>query len=167
MELIKDINKSQIEIYNECLVNLEHLIVPTDKLISNLSNFLAQLKNSFPKISWIGFYITEKNKLFLSPFQGNSACTEISFGKGVCGISALSQKTLIVDDVHDFPDHIACDSKSASEIVVPIVINNSTWGVLDLDSYSISAFSKIDEQYLERCISFLANKLDLDNFILS
>lgn len=160
-------NKSEEEIYKECLVLLEHLIVPSDKLISNLSNFTALLKQAFGKISWIGFYITENDKLFLGPYQGNTACTEIAFGNGVCGASALNQETIIVEDVNLFPNHIACDSNSKSEIVIPIVINKQTWGVLDVDSYSTSAFSEIDKEYFEKFVDLLTDKLELNKFILS
>lgn len=167
MEVNINQNKPEVETYQECLVFLEHLIIPSDKLISNLSNFAALLKQAFEKISWIGFYITENNKLFLGPYQGNTACTEISFGNGVCGTSALNQETIIVEDVNLFPNHIACDSKSKSEIVIPIVINEQTWGVLDVDSYSTSAFSEIDKEYFEKFINLLTNKLELNKFIFS
>ncbi|MDA3860189.1 MAG: GAF domain-containing protein [Melioribacteraceae bacterium] len=166
MEVSINHNKSEVEIYQECVVHLENIIVSSDKLISNLSNFVALLKQAFTKISWIGFYIKENDKLFLGPFQGNSACTEIKFGNGVCGTSALTQQIIIVEDVNNFPNHITCDSKSKSEIVVPIVINMQTWGVLDLDSYSTSAFSDIDKKYLIKCISILTKNIDLNTFIL-
>jgi len=160
-------NHSETEIYENCSAILEHLIVPSDKLISNLSNYIALLKQAFSKISWVGFYITEKNKLFLGPFQGNSACSEILMGKGVCGTAAMNKETIIVPDVSKFPGHIACDSKSQSEIVVPIVINNQIWGVLDVDSYSKNAFSNLDKLFLEKQIQFLIQKLDLTEFILT
>ena len=160
-------NHSETEIYENCSAILEHLIVPGDKLISNLSNYISLLKQGFSKISWVGFYIVEKDKLFLGPFQGNSACSEISVGKGVCGTAALKKTTIIVPDVSKFPGHIACDSKSQSEIVVPIVINNQIWGVLDVDSYSKNAFSNLDKLFLEKQIQFLIQKLDLTEFILT
>jgi len=160
-------NHSETEIYENCSAILEHLIVPGDKLISNLSNYISLLKQGFSKISWVGFYIFEKDKLFLGPFQGNSACSEISVGKGVCGTAALKKTTIIVPDVSKFPGHIACDSKSQSEIVVPIVINNHIWGVLDVDSYSKNAFNNLDKLFLENQIEFLIQKLDLTEFILT
>ena len=161
-----NINKSEIEIYEDCLAILEHLIIKTDKLISNMSNYIAFLKQSFAKISWIGFYIIENNKLLLGPFQGNVACTEILIGKGVCGTSAIKRETIIVEDVNEFPGHIACDSNSKSEIVVPIIINNQIWGVLDIDSYSKNSFTEIDKLFLEKQIDFLITKLDFTKFIL-
>lgn len=166
MQVKMDINKSEAEIYEECSSILEHLIVPSDKIISNLSNYVAFLKQAFFKISWIGFYVLEKDKLFLGPFQGSTACTEILIGKGVCGTSAHTRETIIVNNVDEFPGHIACDSNSKSEIVIPIVINEQVWGVLDIDSYSIGAFSQIDKNYIEKHIGFLIKILDFNKFIL-
>lgn len=160
-------NHSETEIYEDCSAILEHLIVPGDKLISNLSNYIALLKQAFSKISWVGFYIVEKDKLFLGPFQGNSACSEILMGKGVCGTAAMNKETIIVPDVSKFPGHIACDSKSQSEIVVPILINNQIWGVLDIDSSQKNAFSELDKTFLEKQIKFIVQKLDLTKFILT
>jgi GAF domain-containing protein len=164
MEFNLDKNKTESEIYNEISNILKHLIIPSDKLISNLSNFVALLKDSFDKISWVGFYIAENDKLFLGPFQGNVACTEIQFGKGVCGTVAQTQSTLIVNDVNSFPNHIACDSKSQSEIVIPIIVDGKTWGVLDIDSYSLSSFTEMDKNYLEQFVANLNSNLELNKF---
>lgn len=163
-QLIMDNSINDEDIYKQLAKQFEHLIDPNDKIISNLSNFTAALKQSFNKISWVGFYILNSEKLFLGPFQGNSACTEISLGNGVCGTSALSKQTIIVDDVEEFPGHIACDFGSRSEIVIPIISNKNIWGVLDLDSYNISAFSEIDKFYLEQFCKFLVSRLELDKF---
>jgi len=167
MEVTIDTNKSEEEIYSEISGQLDSVIVPSDKLISNLSNFTALLKQAFNKISWVGFYISSGDKLFLGPFQGHSACTEIKIGNGVCGTSASSRETIIVDDVDNFLGHIACDSHSKSEIVVPIIVDNSVWGVLDIDSYKKSSFSNLDKINLENFCKFLSNKLELNKFILS
>lgn len=166
IELNLNTNKSEVEIYEECSAIFEHLIIPNDKLISNLANYIALLKQAFSKISWIGFYIIENDNLYLGPFQGNSACSEIIVGKGVCGTSASTKETIIVNNVNQFPGHIACDSKSQSEIVVPILVNMQLWGVLDIDSYSMNSFTEIDKLFLEKQIDFLTNKLDLTKFIL-
>ena len=163
-ELIVDNSQNDEDIYKQLAKQFEHLIVPNDKIISNLSNFIAALKQSFNKISWVGFYIMNDEKLFLGPFQGNTACTEISLGNGVCGTSALSKHTIIVDDVEKFPGHIACDSGSRSEIVVPIIFDENVWGLLDLDSYGLSAFNEIDKFYLEQFCKFLVSRLELDKF---
>ncbi len=167
MEVTINTNKSEQEIYSDISHQLEFLIIPSDKIISNLSNFTALLKQAFKKISWVGFYITKGNKLFLGPFQGNAACTEITIGRGVCGTSALTRETIVVNDVDNFPGHIACDSSSKSEIVVPIIVGNNLWGVLDIDSYQKSSFSDLDKNNLEYFCNLLTNKLDLENFILN
>jgi len=167
MEFNLDKNKSDIDIYEELSILIDHVIIPTDRIISNLSNFIALFKDAFTKISWIGFYITNNNKLFLGPFQGRTACTEIQFGKGVCGTSAQNQETIIVDDVNQYPNHIACDSNSNSEIVIPIIINGLTWGVLDVDSYSKSSFSEVDKKYLEIFVSKLVKNVNLTKFVIS
>ena len=167
MEITIDTDRSEHEIYSDISGQLDFLIVPSDKIISNLSNFTALLKQAFAKISWVGFYISNGDKLFLGPFQGNSACTEILIGKGVCGTSASTRETIIVDDVDNFPGHIACDSNSKSEIVVPIIVDNNLWGVLDIDSYEKSSFSDLDKINLENFCKLLSNKLELDKFVLS
>lgn len=166
MELSIDKSRNEIEIYQELSMMLKQLVVPTDKLLSSLSNFVSMLKGSFRKISWVGFYIADNDKLFLGPFQGNTACTEILFGKGVCGTVAQTQSALIVDDVNKFSNHIACDSKSQSEIVIPIIIGGTTWGVLDVDSYDLKSFSEVDKNYLENFIEYLVKNLELNKFIL-
>jgi len=167
MEITIDTSKSEEEIYSDISSQLDYLIVPSDKIISNLSNFTALLKQAFSKISWVGFYISNGDKLFLGPFQGNSACSEIKIGNGVCGTSASSRETIIVDDVDSFPGHIACDSDSKSEIVVPIIVGDVVWGVLDIDSYEKSSFSNLDKINLENFCKFLRNKLELNKFILN
>ena len=160
-EILIDKNLSDEEIYNSLEKQLAHLISTDEPVISGLSNFTAALKQSFDKISWVGFYIKKNDFLFLGPFQGKTACTIIKIGNGVCGTSAEKKETLIVEDVDKFPAHIACDSGSKSEIVIPIIIENEVWGVLDLDSYEYSSFNEIDKKYLLKLVSLLTNKLDL------
>lgn len=164
--LIVDKNKSDEEIYTEILPQIKSLINSNEPIISNLSNFTAALKEAFDKISWIGFYLLKDDKLYLGPFQGKTACTNIKVGSGVCGTSALKRETIIVENVDEFPGHIACDAGSKSEIVVPIINNNKLFGVLDLDSYQYSAFSNIDKKYLEEISGYLSEKLNWNNFIL-
>ncbi|MEN8192456.1 MAG: GAF domain-containing protein, partial [Bacteroidota bacterium] len=163
-ELVIDKSKSDEDIYKQLSSQLDHLIDPNDKLISNLSNFTAALKQSFNKISWVGFYIENDGKLFLGPFQGKTACTEITIDKGVCGSAAEKRTTLIVEDVEKFIGHIVCDSDSSSEIVIPIILNEKVWGVLDIDSNLLSAFNEIDKYYLEQFCNLLVSKLELDKF---
>jgi GAF domain-containing protein len=153
---------SDAEIYESLLPQIEVLINPGEPLISNLANVTATLKNAFDKISWVGFYLLKDEKLYLGPFQGKVACSVIEIGKGVCGNSATRKETIIVDDVEKFPGHIACDSGSRSEIVIPLLKNDKLFGVLDLDSYQISAFNETDKKYLEQVSVILVKKLDFD-----
>lgn len=159
-------NLSDEEIYQALIPQIENLISVDEPIISSLSNITAALKESFDKISWVGFYFTKDSKLFLGPFQGKVACTSIEFGKGVCGTSALKKETIIVENVHEFPGHIACDSGSNSEIVVPIIKNEFVYGVLDLDSYQFSSFNQLDNKYLEIICNLISTKLPIEKIIL-
>lgn len=163
-ELIIDKSASSIQIYEQLLPQIDALINPDEPVISNLSNVTAALKQAFSKISWVGFYIVKGTKLYLGPFQGNIACTVIEIGKGVCGSSAERQETIIVENVDKFPGHIACDSGSKSEIVIPLVIDKQVVGVLDLDSYEYVSFDETDKKYLEQICSMICTKLELRNF---
>jgi L-methionine (R)-S-oxide reductase len=148
------------EKYQEILKTLPSLLVKEDNLISNLANLTALLKQLFIKISWVGFYLYDGDKLFLAPFQGKVACTNINIGKGVCGTSALLKKTVIVEDVNSFPGHIACDAESRSEIVIPVMKKDgSLFGVLDIDSTDYSAFNTVDQLYLEKMIKYLVDEI--------
>lgn len=154
------------EKYESLLLQIEVLVNPDEPLISNLANVTAALKAAFDKISWVGFYLIKDEKLFLGPFQGNVACTVIEIGKGVCGISFLRRETIIVDDVHKFPGHIACEGGTCSEIVVPLLNDKKIFGVLDLDSYQYSSFNETDKIYLEKLCNSLTQKLSFDNLFL-
>ncbi len=158
---------SDKEIYEALLPQVEGLLDESLPVITNLSNFNAALFNAFNKISWCGFYLVKKDLLVLGPFQGNTACTIIKPGKGVCGTSFSNKETVIVEDVDKFPGHIACDSGSKSEIVLPVTKNNNIFGVLDLDSYSYSAFNDTDKFYLLKFLEILNNKINLEDFTLS
>ena len=124
-------------------------------LVSNLSNVSAIL-NEMEDINWCGFYLAKDETLYLGPFQGEVACTTIPFGKGVCGTAAQTKKTLIVDNVLEFKGHIACSSKSRSEIVTPIIKGDTVVGVIDIDSPSFSRFNKEDQDLLEEVARNLA-----------
>lgn len=124
-------------------------------LVTNLSNASALLFNSLPHINWAGFYLMQKGKLILGPFQGKTACTEIAVGKGVCGAAVAEDKTLRVPDVHKFPGHIACDSASNSEIVIPIHKNGLVIGVLDIDSPEYDRFDEADEAGLAEFVRIM------------
>jgi GAF domain-containing protein len=124
-----------------------------------LSNCIAAIKDVFDKVSWVGFYLFDGEKLYLGPFQGKVACTTIEMGKGVCGTAASKKESILVTDVHKFPGHIACDSGSRSEIVVPILRRDSLIGVLDLDSYDFNSFDETDKKYLEEICKFLSDEI--------
>ncbi len=114
-----------------------------------LSNTSALLKQSLQDTNWVGYYLMQDGKLILGPFQGLVACEVIEVGKGVCGTAVERRETILVRNVHEFAGHIACDSASNSEIVIPIVINDAVWGVLDIDSPLIARFDETDQKYLE------------------
>ncbi|MBE0550779.1 MAG: GAF domain-containing protein [Ignavibacterium sp.] len=147
------------EQYQLLVKQVKSLLRKEDNLITNLSNFTAALKQTFSKISWAGFYLFNGTKLYLGPFQGKVACTEIQIGSGVCGTSAKERRTIIVEDVYKFPGHIACDVDSRSEIVVPIFKEDKLFGVLDLDSTDYNSFNESDKKYLEELVNFLSKEI--------
>jgi GAF domain-containing protein len=163
-ELVINKQASGEKIYEQLLPQLDSLINSEEPIISNLSNISAALKQALPKVSWAGFYLFKDNKLFLGPFQGNTACTVIELGNGVCGTSAARQETIIVEDVDKFPGHIVCDSGSKSEIVVPLISGENIFGVLDLDSHNYSSFNDVDKKYLEKICSVICDKLNFTQF---
>ena len=127
--------------------------------IANLANASALLWQTLPNINWAGFYLLEQGKLVLAPFQGKPACIEIPLGKGVCGTAAATGKTVVVANVHEFDGHIACDSASNSEIVVPLYVNGKLYGVLDIDSPIFNRFSEQDKLGLEQFAEILQSNL--------
>lgn len=138
---------------------LRALIQDESNLIANLSNVSALLNAYFDQINWVGFYLwdDQEQELVLGPFQGKVACNRIPMGRGVCGSALQQQQTLIVPDVHAFAGHIACDSASRSEIVVPIIIDGQPFGVLDIDAPVTNRFTTEDQALLEACIDELKN----------
>ena len=122
-----------------------------------LSNAAALLWDSLREINWAGFYLMKDGDLLLGPFQGKPACTVIEAGKGVCGTAVAEDRTQLVKNVHEFPGHIACDSASNSEIVVPIHTGGTVYGVLDIDSPKLGRFSKEDKEGLEAFVHILEN----------
>lgn len=137
------------EKYESLLPQIEALISSESDLIANLSNISAALKECFG-FFWVGFYVVKGEQLVLGPFQGPVACTRIHLGKGVCGTSWLQKETLIVSNVDEFLGHIACNSASKSEIVVPIIYKDKVVAVLDVDSESLADFDEVDQHYLEK-----------------
>ena len=138
---------------------LDSLLENINYEISILANTSAFIKQEFEDVSWAGFYLNQNQQLILGPFQGLIACTLIPFDKGVCGACASSKKTICVENVHEFPGHIACDSASNSEIVIPIIIDDDLYGVLDLDSTSFNRFKKDDQIILEKLVAILVKHL--------
>ena len=148
------------EKYELLLKQIRNLLNSSDNELSNLSNLTAALKQTFDKISWVGFYLFNGKNLFLGPFQGKVACSSIEIGSGVCGTAALRRETIVVPDVDKFPGHIICDAESKSEIVVPIVKKDkSLYGVLDLDSTEYNSFDSTDKKYLEEICKFLIQEI--------
>ena len=127
--------------------------------IANLSNAAALLWQELPDINWAGFYLLEETGLVLGPFQGKPACIEIPVGRGVCGTAVSENAIQLVPDVHAFPGHIACDSASRSEIVIPIRNKGKIWGVLDIDSPKLGRFTEFDRIGLEQFVAILEKAL--------
>lgn len=136
----------------------QRLVALTDGIpyeTANLANAAALLWQHIPDINWAGFYKMEGGILVLGPFQGKPACIRIAPGKGVCGTAVAEDQTQLVYNVHDFPGHIACDSASNAEIVIPIHVNGEIWGVLDMDSPYVGRFTQADQEGLERIVTVI------------
>ena len=129
--------------------------------VANMANTAAVLFNGLPQLNWAGFYVLRGDTLVLGPFQGKPACVRIPLGKGVCGTAAQTGQTQLVKNVHEFKGHIACDSASNSEIVVPIFKDGHVWGVLDIDSPVLARFNETDKCYLERIVRLFETKTNL------
>ena len=151
---------SKEDMYISILPQIEAVLDGEDDLIANLANITAVLKEAFNHL-WIGFYLVKsEDELVLGPFQGSLACTRIKKGRGVCGTAWKEETTQVVGNVHELPNHICCDMRSCSEIVVPLITNNKVWGVLDIDSEEFNTFDEVDQKYLEKlCNEIIANKL--------
>ncbi|ETI66364.1 GAF domain-containing protein [Neobacillus vireti] len=148
------------ENYELAKKQLHALIHDEKNQIANLSNASALLNQFLDRINWVGFYLMDTNgELVLGPFQGLPACIRIPVGKGVCGTAALKQETIRVEDVHQFPGHIACDAASQSEIVIPLVKDGQLIGVLDIDSPETNRFDELDQQKLEEFTAVLIEHL--------
>lgn len=146
---------SKEEKYLSVIPQIKALIAGEPDLVANLANIVAALKEQFGWL-WVGFYLVKKEELVLGPFQGPVACTRIRKGRGVCGTSWSLGETVIVPDVEKFPGHIACSSRSKSEIVVPIIRNDQVLGVLDVDSEGLNAFDNTDQLFLEEIIAAIS-----------
>lgn len=152
--------------YHANLVNdVKTLVCSEPHWLASLANVSALLFERMPDISWAGFYLLKNKKLILGPFQGRVACVSIDIGKGVCGTAFQEQKTIVVPNVHKFPGHIACDIRSNSEIVIPLIKNKRTLGVLDIDSTSYSRFTEEDRKMLESVASIVTEYCNLEDFV--
>ncbi len=142
-------------LYRELVKELSALIAGERDAIANFANASALLYHSLPDLNWAGFYLLRQGELVVGPFQGKPACVRIALGKGVCGTAAERRETVIVRDVHEFPGHIACDTASNSEIVVPMLEHGELIGVLDLDSPKLARFDEQDREGLENFVAAL------------
>jgi GAF domain-containing protein len=140
---------SKPDLYRELCQQLEALLADERDAIANAANAAAMLFHALPDVNWVGFYFLRGDELVLGPFQGKPACVRIPVGRGVCGTAAAEGKTILVDDVFAFPGHIACDTASRAELVVPLIASGNLIGVLDLDSPLTSRFDMIDQNGLE------------------
>lgn len=143
---------SKTELYSQIAVQLKALFEGEQDFIANAANLSSVLYNSLPDINWAGFYLLKSHELVLGPFQGRPACVRIEVGKGVCGGAAQLRQTLVVPNVNEFPGHIACDSASNSEIVIPLLTAGHLLGVLDLDSPSLARFDDEDARGLNELV---------------
>lgn len=160
-----DVNPQTFTTKAECYKNinsqLQHLLEGERDLIANASNAAALLFHTLPEVNWAGFYFNRHGELVLGPFQGKPACVRIAMGKGVCGTCAQKKETMVVKNVHEFPGHIACDSASKSEIVIPIVKFNRLIGLLDIDSPATGRFDHEDKAGLETFVRIFSEHTNL------
>ena len=158
---------SKTEMYEHLSAQLSSLLADERDFIANAANFSSLLYHSLPDVNWVGFYLLKDNELVLGPFHGQPACVRIAIGKGVCGTAAELRQTVVVENVHEFPGHIACDSASNSEIVVPLIRGGQLIGVLDLDSPTLSRFDDEDAKGLnELANTFLQSSDESSEFKL-
>jgi len=162
LNLSESNNSTQVskrELYNQLAPQLSSLLAGEHDLIANAANFSSLIFQSLPDLNWAGFYFLKGGELVFGPFQGRPACMRIRLGQGVCGAAAAQGVTTVVPNVHDFPGHIACDSASNSEIVVPLQKAEKLLGVLDLDSPVLGRFDEEDATGLETLVGVLLSSI--------
>ena len=147
------------ELYSELAGELDALLAGERDRVANAANAAAAIYHSLGALNWAGFYFLRGRELVLGPFQGRPACVRIPLGKGVCGTAAAERRSVLVADVDAFPGHIACDTESRSELVVPLLASNELLGVLDLDSPLLARFDEADQAGCERLAAILARHL--------
>ena len=159
-EIFKDQPKEKI--YEQLYQMAEGLFYDERDMLANMGNLSSLLYFNLSNINWAGFYLYKNDELVLGPFNGKVACTRIAMGRGVCGTAAAENITQIVEDVHQFPGHIACDSASNSEIVIPLFKDEKLLGVRDIDSFEKATFDTEDEKGLKKILELFIEKTDLD-----
>ena len=155
-----DTTAPKSDVYAELLRSADALTSGEPDAVANMANIAALLWEYLPDVNWTGFYRVVDGELVLGPFQGKAACIRIPFGKGVCGTAAQSGETQLVEDVHAFPGHIACDANSASELVVPVRRNGTVIAVIDLDSPTLNRFDAEDAKGVELLARMIADRID-------
>lgn len=146
--------------YGLLQAQLRALLADERNFLANAAQFSAFIFQEIPRLNWAGFYLMTDGELVLGPFQGKVACVRIPVGKGVCGTAAAKRETIVVSDVHAFPGHIACDSASNSEIVIPVIRGERLVGVFDIDSPELDRFSAEDQAGLEALVSLFIEATD-------
>jgi L-methionine (R)-S-oxide reductase len=148
------------ELYQDLAAQIDSLLTGETDITANLANAAAALFQTLPSLNWAGFYLARGQELVLGPFQGKPACVRIPMGRGVCGTAAASRRSVVVPDVHAFPGHIACDSASRSELVVPLINKETLIGVLDLDSPLLARFDAQDQAGCETLANIVVRHLE-------
>ena len=159
-QIAKPETVSKAELYANLQSQLRSLLEGESDFIANAANVSSLLYHSLPDLNWAGFYLLKEGELVLGPFQGKPACVRIGLGKGVCGTAAEQRQSIVVENVHEFPGHIACDSESNSEIVVPLIKGEQLIGVLDLDSPSVGRFDDEDAKELNELVEIFIELSD-------
>ena len=158
-EFTIDTNAPKSDMYRELVKSADALTSGESDGVANMSNIAALLWEFLPDVNWTGFYRVVDGELVLGPFQGKAACIRIPFGRGVCGTAAQTGETQLVEDVHAFPGHIACDANSASELVVPVMRDGQVIAVVDLDSPSRGRFDHDDALGIQSLVAVIADRI--------
>jgi L-methionine (R)-S-oxide reductase len=153
---------SQAELHAQLLEQARALVAGERDFTANAANLASLIFHTLPDLNWAGFYWMRQGELVLGPFQGKPACVRIAIGRGVCGTAARDRRSIVVPDVNAFPGHIACDTASASEVVVPVLAGSRVLGVLDLDSPSRGRFDEADARALEQLVRVFLESTDLE-----
>jgi L-methionine (R)-S-oxide reductase len=160
MFAVEKVSGTKDEVYEELARQARGLLEGERDLVANAANVAALIWQIVPDLNWAGFYLMKNGELVLGPFQGKPACVRIAVGKGVCGTAAARRETVLVKDVHAFPGHIACDSASNSEIVLPLIKDGVVHGVLDLDSPLLARFDEEDRRGFEALVRIFVDATD-------